>query len=68
VDIFCTRQNSKLKKKRKKKMGEEKEKATSVGLGAMFEIEPNLEESSPSNNSSDEDFVFPCKKNRSVKS
>ena len=60
---FLHQAELKIKKEKKEtKMGEEKERATSLSLGAMFEMEPNLDESSPSSNSSDEDFVFPCKK------
>ena len=54
------------KKKEKKNQKKEKEdiKSVSAEVGAMFENDSYTNESNFSSNSSDEDFIYPQKKNR----
>ena len=55
------KKKEKLDKRRKE---EDKSKSTSIELGAMFEMDSFESESNFSSNSSDEDFIYPQKKNR----
>ena len=55
------KKKEKVDKRRKE---EDKSKSASIELGAMFEMDSFESESNFSSNSSDEDFIYPQKKNR----
>ena len=58
-----TKQNSKRKKKEKKRMNE-CSKSVATGLGAIFEMGSNTDESNLSSSCSDEDFSITQKRKR----